>query len=266
LANHFNGQEMMKSKMKDYLRNVAASPMGAAVKSRAIQLLDLTTGERVVDVGCGPGVDTVSMARLVGPTGRVIGLDSDPEMVREADAFAKEQGVASWTQHYVASATSLPISNEGTDAWHSERLLQHLPGDQPLKSLTEAARVLKRGGRLVVVDTDWGSLSIASRYIHIERRLVGFHARRFASGYVGRVLPFLVRQAGLSRTHSECFSVVLTPENLDFVFNPTEQAALASGLLTQLEWRQWRADLARLRATGDGQATVTATLVAAKRP
>jgi ubiquinone/menaquinone biosynthesis C-methylase UbiE len=257
---------MLQSGMKDYLTQVAASPMGAAIKARAIELLALSGGQCVVDVGSGPGVDSVPIARLVGPTGRVIGIDSDPEMVSHANAFAVEQGVESWTEHRVGLASALPLPSGAADAWHSERVLQHLHGDQPLRTLMEAARVLKHGGRLVLVDTDWGTLSIASRLIYIERRLVRLHASRFGSGYIGRALPFLVRQAGLLRTHLECFAVLLTPENLDFVFRPTEQAALAMRLITPLEWQQWRIDLANLRAFGDGHATVTVTLVAARLP
>jgi SAM-dependent methyltransferase len=159
----------------------------------------------------------------------------------------------------------VPLASGLVDRWHSERLLQHLPDDQPLRALLEAVRVLRPGGRLVVVDTDWGTLSIASRAINIERRLARMLAARFASGYMGRILPRLVRQAGFLRTHVECFSVMLTPDTLDFVLRPTEQMALASRMLTPLEQQQWRIDIDDFRSSGDAFATVTVTLVAGQR-
>jgi ubiquinone/menaquinone biosynthesis C-methylase UbiE len=256
----------MMTKMSTYLKQVASSSAGGEIKSRALELLGVKGGAQVVDVGCGPGVDTVPLARLAGPSGRVVGVDSDPAMIQEAKAHALNQGVSAWTEHHVALATALPVSAESMDAWHSERVLQHLPGTQPLLALKEATRVLRPGGRLVVVDTDWGTLSIATQLFDVERRLVRLHAARFASGLVGRVLPRLVRQAGLLRSHVEFFAVPLSPDTLDFVLKATEQEALAAHIITPLEWQQWRLDLDDFRACGDSVATVTMTLVGAQRP
>ncbi len=255
------GREMI-----EYLTQVAHSPTGNTIKHRAHEILAVRAGEHIIDAGCGPGFDTVALAKLTGPSGRAIGVDRDTSMLEHARQLAAEHGVNAWTTFQHGSATGLPLPSQSAHAWYSERLLQHLPGTQALGALAEARRVLCQGGRLVVVDTDWGSLSIATRQLALERRLTRFHASRFASGYIGRVLPRLIHEAGFVRTHIECFTASLSPQSLDFVFEPTERAALAARLISPLELQLWRRDLADFRATGDAQATLTITLVGASKP
>jgi ubiquinone/menaquinone biosynthesis C-methylase UbiE len=249
-----------------YLAQVAASPEGAAIKERSRELLALQPGESVLDVGCGPGVDTIPFAYSVGPTGHVSGVDADPAMVALANSSALQHGVATWTMHTVAVATALPFNERSFDAWHAERVLQHLPWAQPLAALREARRVLRPGGRMVVVDTDWATLSVPSDTPDVERRLTRLHMSRLANGYIGRTLPRLVRQAGLIRSAVERFVVELSASSLDFVLLPTEQAALGAHLISPLEWHVWRRSLEDYRSTGDTGATVAITLVAGRRP
>jgi ubiquinone/menaquinone biosynthesis C-methylase UbiE len=251
--------------MISYLQRTAQSPIGAAIKRRATELLAISPGERVIDVGCGPGTDTLGYAPLVGPTGVVVGVDGDAKMVSHACALAEQQGVAGWTHHLLASATALPYADGSFDAWHSERLLQHLPMGQPLLALVEARRVLRPGGRAVVVDTDWGSLSIACDVPELERRIARVHADRLASGYSGRQLARLVHQADMVRTATESFSVPLSPEGLDLVLAGTEHVALATGRLTTQEWCTWRRALNEYRSSGDAIAHVVMVAVLAQR-
>ena len=63
----------------------AAARLAAEGKERSYARLGLAPGERVLDVGCGPGTDTLPLAQIVGPTGRVTGIDRDPGMVAEAE-------------------------------------------------------------------------------------------------------------------------------------------------------------------------------------
>lgn len=251
--------------MIGYLQRVATSPLGQEIKRRAAALLELAPGHAVLDVGCGPATDTVALAGLVGPTGRVIGIDADAAMVQVANTAAARHGVSRWTTHQLGAAAPLAFPAASFDAWHGERVLQHLPGNGPLWALSEAARVLRPGGRAVVVDTDWGTLSICSGNVDLERRIARFHAARFGNAYVGRMLPRLVRQAGLVRTHVECVAAPLAPETLDFVLVPSEQAMLVRHGLTPLEWQTWRRELADLRASGDAFASVTITIVQGRR-
>ena len=91
----------------DYLRFVA--PSVSHLKRRTYELLQLKTGSKVLDIGCGPGTDTIDIGRLVGPEGLVLGVDHDSEMVGEARARAQAAGVSVWVKHERAESTQAGI-------------------------------------------------------------------------------------------------------------------------------------------------------------
>jgi ubiquinone/menaquinone biosynthesis C-methylase UbiE len=88
-----------------------AAKYTAQFKQRTYMLMRVDLGHKVLDVGCGPGTDTIPLARLVGATGQVVGIDHDESMIAEADQRATEAGVAAWTAHRWADATSLPFDS-----------------------------------------------------------------------------------------------------------------------------------------------------------
>ena len=112
-------------------------------------------GSHVLDVGCGPAIDTIPLGRLVGPTGMVIGVDFDGEMVTEAVKLAQEAGVSAWVTHRQGNSQSLPFADATFDACRAERLFQVLPGVvDPQQVCADVTRVLKLGGWFVALDAD----------------------------------------------------------------------------------------------------------------
>ena len=106
-------------------------------------------GETVLDIGCGAGVDTLVAARLVGPTGRVAGVDATPEMIARARANLALVGLTN-VSFEVAAAEALPFPDREFDVVISNGVI-NLTIDKE-QALREAHRVLKRGGRLMVAD------------------------------------------------------------------------------------------------------------------
>jgi len=106
-------------------------------------------GEAVLDIGCGAGLDTLLAAKMVGPGGRVVGLDVTPGMIEKAKAhlaFLNLPHVA----FQVAEAESLPFPDSDFDVVISNGVF-NLTLDKA-KALQEAHRVLKPGGRLLLAD------------------------------------------------------------------------------------------------------------------
>jgi ubiquinone/menaquinone biosynthesis C-methylase UbiE len=250
----------------DYLRLVGESVRH--LKNRTYELLDLTPGKVALDVGCGPASDTIELGRLVGQQGRVFGADHDMAMLKDADARAGQAGVSAWVRHLRADSAALPFASDTFDAARSERLFQHLP--DPRGTLAEMLRVTKSGGRVLVLDTDWGSNSTDTSEVDIERRLARAHADRAAhNGYAGRQLYRLFRQAGLQDVAVE----VYVNWSTDYAFvrratllDEVERISVAEGLVTPEEVRRLREQLERADAEGTFFSSANQVLVVGKKP
>jgi SAM-dependent methyltransferase len=109
----------------------------------------LQRGETVVDVGSGAGFDSLIAAKLVGPEGRVIGIDMTPEMLAKARAGARAMGAAN-VEFREGLAEALPLPDGFADVVISNGVL-NLTLDKT-ETLREWFRILKPGGRLQVGD------------------------------------------------------------------------------------------------------------------
>ena len=109
----------------------------------------LESGEHVVDVGCGAGIDTLIASRMVGVVGKVIGIDMTPAMLEKARSAAAEMR-ASNVELREGFAESLPVDDGWADVVISNGVLNLFP--DKLAGLREMARVLRPGGRLQIGD------------------------------------------------------------------------------------------------------------------
>lgn len=110
---------------------------------------EIMPGERVVDVGCGAGMDSLVAAHMVGPKGQVIGIDMTPAMLEKASAGAREAGLSN-VQFREGFAESLPVLDCWADVIISNGVLNLVPDKGAV--LVEIARVLRHGGRLQIGD------------------------------------------------------------------------------------------------------------------
>ena len=109
----------------------------------------LAPGTRVVDIGCGAGLDSLIAAKMVGPNGQVIGVDMTPAMLQKARKSAIEVGLGN-VEFREGLAESLPVPDGWADVVISNGVLNLLP--DKLAALLEMARVLKPSGRLQIGD------------------------------------------------------------------------------------------------------------------
>jgi SAM-dependent methyltransferase len=109
----------------------------------------LRSGERVVDVGCGAGIDSLIAAKMVGPTGHAIGVDMTPAMFNKARHAAVEAGLTN-VEFREGYAEALPVPDGWADVVISNGVLNLMP--DKAAALSEIARVLKPTGRLQIGD------------------------------------------------------------------------------------------------------------------
>jgi arsenite methyltransferase len=109
----------------------------------------IRSGETVLDIGCGAGMDLLLAARRVGPTGRAIGVDMTDAMVERARASARAAGLAQ-VEVRTGDATSLPVEDASVDVVISNGVLNLVPEKE--RAFAEIVRVLKPGARLQLAD------------------------------------------------------------------------------------------------------------------
>jgi arsenite methyltransferase len=113
------------------------------------QLGPVHEGEVILDVGCGGGVDTLVAAMMVGPTGRVIGIDVVPEMVERARENLKKSSLEN-VGFQESSPEALPFPDESFDVVISNGAINLIP--EKSEALKEILRALKPSGRLMIAD------------------------------------------------------------------------------------------------------------------
>jgi arsenite methyltransferase len=111
-------------------------------------------GDRILDVGCGPGFYVAAMLDRVGSAGMVVGIDTSADMLAMATKRCESHHNVAFHQ---ASATKLPVEDSSFDAALSVQVLEFV--DDVDAALAELHRALRPGGRLVVWDVDWSTVS-----------------------------------------------------------------------------------------------------------
>jgi ubiquinone/menaquinone biosynthesis C-methylase UbiE len=160
-----------------------------AVREMTLDLARLETGQAVLDVGCGTGTLTVAAKARVGPAGEVVGIDAAPEMIEVARGKAAQAGVD--VLFKVGLIEDIPFPEAAFDVVLSSLMIHHLPDDLKRRGAAEIGRVLRPGGRLLVVDLD----PPFNRLTQALGTLLHDHATRQSEI---RKLPAMLEEAGLT--------------------------------------------------------------------
>jgi arsenite methyltransferase len=227
--------------------------------------LGLEPGERVLDVGCGPGLLCAEMAGAVGAGGRVLGVDNSESMLRIAMRNCAALPGVSIT---IGDATALPADDGGFDAVVCAQVLEYVP--DVAAALAEFRRVLRTGGRLVLVDTDWGSCVWASGDDNRMARVIRAWDAHCPHPRLPRTLPALLAAAGFDVLRAEALPL-LSVERSAGTYCEGMQDVIArfvvrSGGVDAAEVDAWADDLAHLEAEGRTFFSLNRYLFRANRP
>ncbi len=210
------------------------------LKKAAIERCHIREGMSILDAGCGTGLETVRLARLVGSSGNVIGLDTSRNLLAEANKRA--QGSRLPIEYREGDVQQLPFPDNYFDVARAERLFLYLT--DPRQALAELARVTKSDGVVYVIEPDFETQTINLSDRGLVRKVLQFdcdHETR--NGWIGRELPKLFKACGLVDIDVETSVVIYEPRSFSPYFLETARSAFQNGVITTDELKAWQGEI-----------------------
>jgi SAM-dependent methyltransferase len=204
----------------------AADPQHLDMVASYVEELALPDRARVLEIGCGTGAISRALSRLL-PGATITGVDPSPGLVARAVELAADLPAVGFE---VADGGAVPFGDAEFDAVVIHRVLCHVPRPEAL--LAEAARVLRRTGRLVVFDGDYATITLSTGADDpLGSCVAAFQSAYIHDPWVVRRLPALVRAAGFEpgRLRSHGVIQVEDPDYLLSVADRGADALLGSG-------------------------------------
>jgi SAM-dependent methyltransferase len=199
----------------------------------ALRQAGLRPGMRVLDVGCGPGDVSFVAARLVGPTGTVLGIDAAAEILDLARTRAAERGLSgvSFRQSAIGDLTL----DEPVDAVIGRLILMHLP--DPESTLRQLTRLVRHGGVIAFCENDIGavrSLPETPQFRAVTDGIVSAFRSVGLDPEFGTTLHGLFQRAGLPAPHLKLAAPIGGVDNLDIFTYAIEVWRLVLPIAEQL--------------------------------
>ncbi len=245
-----SAQEQFDEQASRQLEAVYLTPDVVEQRNKVLALLAPQPGERALDIGCGPGLTTEALAQAVGSSGSVLGVDIAPPMLALARRRCASLAQVSFG---MADVTRLPYAEASFDIALASQVYEYV-ADVDL-ALGELARVIRPGGRAVLVDTDWESAVWASNDDARMRRVLETWNEHIPHPQLPRTLKHRMMQAGFREVQ-----VAVVPL-LNAVYDPQTYSVGMMGMignfaagrngLTADDIAGWRQD-AKLIGDSDG--------------
>ena len=218
--------------------------------------LDAQAGDRVLDVGCGPGFYVTELLEVVGRDGFIAGVDGSADML--AVAAKRAEGHDNVAFHE-GDATALSVPDASFDRALAVQVLEYVP-DVPA-ALAEMRRALRPGGRVLVWDVDWATVSWQASDPELMHRVLAAWDKHLTHPSLPRTLAPQLRDAGFEQVQMDAYpfaTIDLIPDAYGGSLVPLlERYVTEQGGMSQEEATAWADEQRKLGERGEFFFTVT---------
>lgn len=200
-----------------------------------LERLALAEARSALDVGCGTGAGAAAMAKLMPPGGTVAGVDASDAMIAEARRRTAAGGAG--ITFRVGDVLALPYGADVFDVCRAEAVLEHVA--DPARAVREMARVTRPGGRVGALEYDLGTMFLDHQDEPVTRRVLTAFRDGMAQPWIGRRLPRLFREAGLSGVSATPFAVLGGLGLFRAMLSPVVTRLVAERTLTGEQVSRW---------------------------
>lgn len=240
----------------------AGNPGIRRMRAWVIEALALDAGDHALDIGSGTGSEVIAMAEVTGPNGDAVGLEPNPTILAIAEERATAAG--SSARFVAGDAYTQPFEDATFDAIRCERVYQHLT--DPERATAEIARVLRPGGRVVLVDSDWATSIIHPGDAEIIRAFTDRRDRNTPNAFAGRRLRGQLAAAGLAVDEVRSESVITEADGAQTLIRMVMERAVDEGFLTTEQREKFVTEFEAGVQRGDFHFSVTMFAALAHKP
>ncbi|GAB4561922.1 MAG: class I SAM-dependent methyltransferase [Anaerolineae bacterium] len=248
-----------------FLQERSARPDQQAVNQALRHVMDVRPGERWLEIGCGPGILCQLIAEDVGPAGRVVGVDLSAEAARMAREANRQRDEA--VNFVAAAGERLPLCDALFDGVLIARTLLH--ASDPDGVVREAMRVLRRGGRAVLMDWDFDTVVVDHTARDLTRKIIHWRTdHRGGNNWSGRQLYRRLVDAGARDISVTGYVSVVTEEHTSLYASLLRAAegARDAGVISDAECARWIAEIEERVRESRFMASIAYFIASGQRP
>ncbi len=209
-------------------------------KEETYRLIKPDDGRVFIDVGCGLGFDVQRLANKT--SAKIIGLDASYELLRDARLRAQDLGIAN-ADYVLADALLRCFKDSQFDGARVDRTLQHLERSELV--IAEMARVVRKGGRVVCAEPDWGSFFIDDDDANAVQEVCREWMKSIKNPYIGRNLPRLMKSVGLKNIETAGYLLATYGlGEVDLIYDVRTTSELLSAKTRSDRFNRWYQELA----------------------
>lgn len=208
------GDVFKDTKFTRGIEGMYMTPDVIAQRNKSFQMLGLSNGEKVLDIGVGPGFLAAAMGAMVGPEGEIYGIDMSDDMLEMAKMRCNDQP---WVHIKSGNAMKLPFEAESFDAIMASQVYE-LVSDVNV-ALDEMHRVLRKNGRALILDSDWDSIVWHFQDRDLMDKILLSWKEHYGDPILPRTLPVKLIRKGFKIEQLEVFPILnikLTSNNFSY--------------------------------------------------